>query len=285
MSWILAILLSAVVLGFYDVTKKHAVNRNAVMATLFLATLCGSAAVVTMALLRHGIDAFRCTSREFLLILLKSCIVSASWIFEYAAMQVMPISLATPIRATSPLWILMGGILLYHEIPMPLQGVGMLAIFIGYAMFAVCGSLEGFSWRGRGMSLILAGTLFGSISALYDKYLMNTLQLDPNLVQLYFSIDLVVILGIAALLHKGHTPFSWRWTIPATGLGLIIADFLYFRAVSNPESQISILALMRRSNVLISFGVGCILFHDKNIRRKAFGLAFILLGTILLALC
>ncbi|MBP5638224.1 MAG: DMT family transporter [Victivallales bacterium] len=285
MSWIIAILLSAIVLGIYDVTKKHAVNQNAVMSTLFLATLCGTVTVVAMILLRRGPSAFQCTGREFGLVFLKGCIVSASWIFEYAAMQVMPLSLAAPIRATSPVWILLGGILLYHEIPTPLRAVGMCAIFIGYYLFAVCGRIEGFSWRGRGMIFIFLGTLLGSISALYDKYLMNTLRLDPDLVQLYFSIDLVLILGIAALCHRGITPFQWRWTIPATGIGLVLADFLYFRAVSCPESQISILALMRRSNIIISFSVGCMLFHEKNIRRKIYSLVFIIVGTVLLALC
>ena len=33
--WVLPTILSAVMLGFYDITKKHAVNANAVMPVLF----------------------------------------------------------------------------------------------------------------------------------------------------------------------------------------------------------------------------------------------------------
>ena len=40
--WVLPILGSALVLGVYDVFKKHAVRENSVMPVLFLATLSGT---------------------------------------------------------------------------------------------------------------------------------------------------------------------------------------------------------------------------------------------------
>ena len=185
-SWAVYILLSAVALGFYDITKKHAVDRNAVMPVLFLATLCGSGLFIAATALSGNLNAMACTAREFWLILLKSCIVSASWICVYNAMQTMPISLAAPIRATSPLWTFLGSLVLYHEIPSLGQAVGMITIFTGYYLFSVWGRLEGFSLRGRGMMFIMAGTFFGAVSSLYDKFLLGSLQLDRGLVQFHF---------------------------------------------------------------------------------------------------
>lgn len=286
MSWIVATLLSAVVLGFYDIAKKHAVARNAVMPTLLLATLAGSAAFVLLTLLRGDLQTVTTGApRDFLLIALKSVLVSGSWICVYAAMQTMPISLAAPIRATSPVWTFLGALLLYHELPTPIQAVGMATIFVGYFLFATLGKLEGFSWRSRGMTLILAGTLLGAASSLYDKFLLNSLHLNPTFVQFHFSLGLVVVLGLATLALRGHTPFSWRWTIPVTGLALTLADALYFHAVAQPDSQIAVLALLRRSNILISFGLGGLLFHDVNLRQKALSLLIILIGTLILSLC
>ena len=203
MSWIVATLLSAVVLGFYDIAKKHAVARNAVMPTLLLATLAGSAAFVALTLLRGDLQTVTAGApRDFLLIALKSVLVSGSWICVYAAMQTMPISLAAPIRATSPVWTFLGALLLYHELPSPMQAIGMATIFIGYFLFATLGKLEGFSWRSRGMTLILAGTLLGAASSLYDKFLLNSLHLNPTFVQFHFSLGLVVVLGLASAVRK-----------------------------------------------------------------------------------
>ena len=86
------------------------------------------------------------------------------------------------------------------------------------------------------------------------------------------------------MFFKQQHKFQWRWTIPATGILLIAADFLYFYAVSMPDIHISILSLVRRCNCIVTFGFGVWLFHDTNIKRKALALLFILLGVIILAL-
>ena len=151
--WFLPVLGSALGLGFYDLCKKHAVRENSVMPVLFYATLCGSTVFTVMTFLFGDWRAcVSCTSQVWILILLKSLLVAASWTFVYYAMRDLPISLASPIRASAPLWTFFGSMLLYSEIPTWWQGIGMLSIFAGYYFFSVFGKLEGFSWRSsRGM--------------------------------------------------------------------------------------------------------------------------------------
>ncbi len=289
-SWLLPILGSAAGLGFYDIFKKHTVRENAVMPVLFLATLAGSGFFVLGAAATGNLAAFaNCTFPVWCQILLKSCIVAASWICVYYAMRDLPISIASPIRASAPLWTFAGGVFLFAEIPTLLQGAGMLSIFLGYYAFSVFGKREGISFRRhRGIHLILAGTLLGAGSALYDKYLLGICGVPRETVQFWFSVDLVFLLGAVCLLRSRmgaeKFPFQWRWSILATGVLLIIADWLYFYAVSLPETQISILSLVRRCNCVVTFLVGSLLFHDRNLRRKAAALALILLGVFLLAL-
>ena len=288
-AWFLPTLLSAFSLGFYDIAKKHAVNRNSVMPVLFFATLSGSALyVAVLAGCGRLSGAVVCTTTQFLLVLLKSVLVSSSWICVYYAMRDLPISLASPIRASSPLWTVIGGILLFGELPSAYQLLGMAAIFAGYWLFAGLGKQEGFPPLSRSVILILAGTLLGAGSALYDKYLLNVCRIPREMLQFYFSVDLVFVLGAAYAVRRfvfrhGIT-FQWRWTIPVTGILLIAADYLYFYALSLPGTSISIVSLVRRCNCLVTFFVGVIWFREKNIRRKAFALALILLGVFLLAL-
>lgn len=287
-SWWLPTLLSAIGLGIYDVCKKHAVKENSVMPVLFLATLCGSTFFVIFSALRGDLlPAIVCSTRDFSLVMLKSAIVSASWICVYYAMRELPISLASPIRSTSPLWTMIGGIAIFREIPTLWQAVGMATILIGYMLFSILGKKEGFPWKSKGMQLIVAGTLLGAASALYDKFLLNTLQLDRQMLQLYFSLDLVLLLGAAWGLRTlfGHRhPFIWKWSIPATGILLILADYCYFYALSSEYAPISMISLLRRCSCAVSFFIGALIFRDKNIKAKSWALLLLIIGAALLAL-
>ena len=287
-SWWLPTIVSAVVMGFYDICKKHSVKDNSVMPALFLATSCGTLFfLLLMAARGELVAALSCSLPHFMLILLKSLIVSSSWICVYYALREMPISLAAPIRSTSPLWTMTGGILIFKEIPTLWQAVGMAAILTGYMLISMLGKKEGFSWKSKGMRLIILGTVLGAASAIYDKFLLNTMQLDRQSLQLYFSIDLVFLLGAAWAIRQlfgHHHPFVWKWSIPATGILLIISDYTYFFAVSQADAPISMISLVRRCSCVVSFFVGAWIFHDKNLKSKSWVLLLLLAGVALLAL-
>lgn len=288
-AWFLPTVISALALGFYDICKKHAVNRNSVMPVLFFATLSGSAAyVLVLALCGRVSGAAVCTLPQFILVFLKAVLVSSSWICVYYAMRELPISLASPIRASSPVWTVIGGVILFHELPSWGQAAGMAAIFAGYWFFAGIGKKEGFPPLSKGIILIVAGTLLGASSALYDKYLLNVCRIPREMLQFYFSVDLVFVLGAAYFIRKfvfkQGVAFEWRWTIPVTGILLIAADYLYFYAVSLPDIHISILSLVRRCSCIVTFTFGVWYFRDVNIKRKVFALALILAGVAVLAL-
>lgn len=289
-SWFLPIAVSALCLGVYDLCKKHAVRDNSVMPVLFFATLCGSFFFVALSLWRGEFAAaIACDFPAWMRVLVKTLIVAASWCCGYYALRELPISLAAPIRATSPLWTFSGGLFLYHEIPTLPQGLSMALVFAGYYYFTLLGKLEGFSWRrSRGLHLIIAATLLGAVSALYDKYLLNSLRIPRETVQLWFSLDLVLVLGAVYFIRGRCFPaahkFIWRWTIPLTGVLLIIADYAYFYAVSLPDIQISVLSLIRRASCIVTFVAGVYCFREKYVTRKACALAVVLAGIAGLAL-
>lgn len=289
-SWLFPILGSAIALGFYDLFKKHAVRDNSIMPVLFLATLSGSVLyLVSLAAAGQFFDAAVCSALQWNLIAVKSLMVSASWICVYYAMRELPISIASPIRASAPLWTFIGSLILYNEIPGVWQGIGMLIIFGGYYIFSILGKMEGISFRKhRGIHMIFLGTLLGAACALFDKYLLGLLHIPPATVQFWFSVDLVFILGFAflvrCLIFKKGRSFKWRWSIPITGMLLILADWLYFYALSLPDAQISILSLLRRCNCIVTFSVGYFYFRDANLKGKIIALALILTGVIVLAL-
>lgn len=290
MYWVPLILVSAVGLGLYDVCKKHAVHENAVMPVLFLATTAGTAAFTLVALLTGQLAAaVHVSMADWWRLFIKALIVGSSWTFVYYGMRALPISIAAPIRASQPVWTVLGAYLCFHELPVNLQWLGMAAVFAGFFLFSVLGRREGIHFdRPGGVWCMLAGTLLGAVSALYDKYLLQPCKLSPETVQFWFSLDLVVLTGIALLIQRrtglNRTAFRWRWSIPCVGIVLVAADWLYFTALSQPDTKIFILSLVRRSNVVISFTIGGALFQDVNRHQKLVALVFILLGVALLCL-
>ena len=288
--WLAPIAASAVLLGLYDICRKHAVHANAVAEVLLISSASGAVAYVfALTLCGRLAAAAGCSAGTLGLVAAKALLVGSSWACVYRAMRTMPISLAAPIRATSPLWTLLGAILLFGELPGAARAAGMALVFAGYFRFSALGGREGFSMRHRDMHLIVLGTLLGSASALYDKFLLNVVRIPPQTVQLYFSLFLVAIYAAAWAAWRGRnggegSGFRWRWSIPATGVLLVASDFLYFHAVGLPDVQISVLSLFRRCSCVIPFATGAWLFGDVNLRPKTLALLAILAGVAVIAL-
>jgi len=281
--------LSALTLGLYDVARKHAVRDNSAVDVLLWSSVAGLASFLVVAGCGGTLaDAARATAHQRLLLSIKVALVGASWAAEFLAMRRLPISLAAPVRATAPLWTLLGAIALFGETPGPWRALGMLLMVAGYVALATIGTREGWSWRGPEMGLVVLGTLLGAGSALYDKFLLA--RIAPPTVQLHFSAGLVLLYGAAWLARRAlwpraeRTPFSWRWTIALTGALLVLSDAFYFHAVAQPGAAISLVSVFRRASAVVAFLAGGLLFRDRGLRRKGLALLLVLAGAALAAL-
>lgn len=287
--WVVPILLSALTLGLYDVAKKYAVRDNAVMPVLFLSTLAGLIFFTGMnAVIGTGLP-MQWNGRLLLLVMCKSILVAASWAAVYYGLRELPISIVAPLRSTSPMWSVIGAIIIFGEMPHGLQWLGMVIIFTGSILFAMIGSKENFSWHSKGFILVISGTLLGAGSAIYDKFLLATEKIPVPVLQFHFSWMLVAVCGIALLVRyfvfKSANKFQWRWSIIMTGVLLIISDALYFYALSLPDAQLSILSPLRRASVVAAFIIGGGLFREKLLLPKAAALAVIIIGVVILTVC
>jgi transporter family protein len=288
--WIPLILASALLLAFYDLARKHSVNQNAVMPVLFLSTLSGTLFFTLLLAFTGELPAaLRLGGADHALVLLKSLLVATMWSCVFYAMRALPISIVAPIRSSAPLWTIVGGIFLFHEIPNAWQALGMLAVLVGYVLFSAAGKAEGIHFgRHYGILLVAIGTLLGSITALFDKYLLQTRQIPANTVQFWFALWLVVLIGTGVAVQRQaglqRTPFQWRPAIPLVGILLILSDWCYFHALAEPGRAVSILSLIRRSSVVVVFVLGAALFKEGNLKRKALAMAAILAGVAILCL-
>jgi len=297
--WIYLGIFSAIFLGMYDVSRKHALRQNAVLPVLFLSTVFAASLVLPLILLSRYLPELLSNSNFYvpsisatghLHIFAKAVIVSASWILGYFALKNLPISIASPIGASGLVWTLIGAVILFHEQPTVLQYLGLGLMVVSYYGFSVLGSKEGIIfYNNKWVAFIFLAALLGAASAMYDKFLIQTAGFPPIVVQVWFSIYLVPVLGLVVLLsmlagRKKYTQFAWRWSIPAIGGFLLIADFFYFKALSYHGSLIAAISTLRASGIVVSFLVGGLLFRELQLSSKAIALAGTLAGICLMLL-
>ncbi len=223
---------------------------------------------------------------QHLQLVLKSAIVAASWVFTYFALKHLPLSLGSPIRATSPLWTLFGAILILGERPTWLETVGVLTTLASFVGLSFVGRLEGVHFhRNKWVWFLVAGTLLGAVSSLYDKYLLGRLRFSVPTVQAWFSVYLVVLFTPIAIGWKrrwwSRQEFHWRWTIPFIAFLLLVADYIYFSALRDPNSLVAVVMSLRRGSTLVGFAGGLLLFGEKNGLQKLPAVIGILAGIVL----
>ena len=295
--WLLLAFLSAALLGFYDVFKKRALKDNAVLPVLFLNTFFSSLIFLPFILISAYVpDILSGTIfnvpvvgwEQHKYIIIKSFIVLSSWIFGYFGMKHLPITIVGPINATRPVLVLIGAMLLFGERLNLYQWIGVLLAIISFLLLSRSGKKEGIDFKhNKWIFFIILAALMGAISGLYDKYLMK--QMNPMLVQAWYNVYQLFIMGTVILLlwypkRKSTTPFRWDWTIILISIFLSAADFVYFYALSDQDSMISIVSMVRRGSVIVSFICGAMFFREKNLKSKAIDLALVLIGMIFLYL-
>ena len=279
---------SAIFLAFYDLAKKASVRDNAVLPVLLCSTSFGCLAFpLAVALCGNLSSMFHVDAMTLTLAFSKSVLVAVSWVFTFCALRTLPISIATPIRASAPALVFVFALFLYGEIPGWFQALGMLVTFAGYLAFSWAGRHEGIDFfRSRAVWCAIAGACCSAFSSLWDKYCFQVCASPVQAVQFWFQIGLVAVYGLLLtgqhLMGLARDRFSWRWPIPFVGVLLACADWLYFTGLAVPDVPVSIASLMRRFSVALTFVLGARMFHETNLRRKGFALAMILVGITLL---
>lgn len=295
--WLILAFVSAFFLGCYDICKKKSVNENAVIPVLFLNTLFCSLLLLPLVLVSsfspdilQGTIAYvpSVSFETHGYIFVKSVIVLTSWIFGYFAVKHLPLTLTGPINATRPVMTLIGALLIFGERLNLFQWIGVVITIISFFLLSLSGKKEGISFhRNKWVFFMILAAIAGALSGLYDKFLMQ--KFSPTAVQFWFNSYQCLLMFIVMVVlwyprRKGNTLFQWRWSILLVSIFLTIADFVYFYALTDSDAMISIVSMVRRSSVLVSFAGGVIFFHEKNLKGKALDLVLIIVAMFFLYL-
>ncbi len=295
--WLLLAFCSAALLGFYDVFKKKSLNNNAVLPVLGLNTLFSSLIFLPFILISAFAPLVLDSTIFYVpeagwdvhkFIILKSFIVLSSWIFGYFGMKHLPLTIVGPINATRPVMTLVGAMLIFGERLNMYQWIGVLLAIVSFFMLSRSGKKEGIDFKhDKWIWFIVLAAVLGAASGLYDKYLMG--RFNNMVVQAWYNIYQLFIMGGVLMIlwlpkRKSTTPFRWDWCIILISIFLSAADFVYFYALGMDGSMISIVSMVRRGSVIVSFLFGAMVFREKNLKSKAVDLILVLIGMFFLYL-
>ncbi|MDE7077989.1 MAG: DMT family transporter [Alistipes sp.] len=293
--WLSLAFVSAALLGFYDAAKKKALTENAVLPVLLLNTLFSTLIFLpTILAAECGCGWFDGTVLASTpgdlhahgLVLLKSAIVLTSWIFGYFGIKHLPITIVGPINATRPVMVLVGAMLVFGERLNFYQWTGVGLALLSLFLLSRSSRREGVDFAHNIWIVFVAlSAVTGAVSGLYDKFIMT--RLDAVFVQGWYNLYQLLMMAVVVSIvwwprRHATTPFHWSWAIPLISVFLSLADFAYLMALRESDAMISVVSMIRRGSVVVSFLCGAVLFRERNLRAKAVDLAFILAGMVFL---
>ena len=276
--WLWLSVLSALLLGIYDVAKKKALQSNGVYWILLSSTAL--TAIYLSPFLSSG------SLQDHLSLVLKAVLVSTSWVSGLIAMQHLPLTTVSTIKASRPMFVVFFSIILFGERLNLLQWLGVAVVMT--ALFLSSRSKRHETDKetsAKGMTCMIISVLSGAASALYDKYILQ--HLEPLFVQSWTNIYITVLLALVMLVQyltdKEHfQPFRWDWHILVISVLITVSDAIYFYSVKDPDALLSVISMIRRSSVLITFLGGALIFKEGQIKDKALDLVLMMVGVALL---
>ena len=296
--FILFAFCSAMFLGLYDVAKKKSVTDNAVLPVLFLSVLF-STLIFSPFLLdsQFGLGWFKGENmaaeplglKEHGLVFFKSLIVLTSWICGYFSIKHLPLTITSNISATRPMMVLVGAIAIYGEKLNAWQWGGVLLSIVSLYLLSRVSRKEGYGFKSnKWFFMAVLAAVAGAASGLFDKYVMTQIE-SPTQLLAWNNLYQTGTMGLMLLLlwmpkRATTTPFRWSWYIVAISVMLSLADYFYFSALVEAGSMISLVSIVRRSSVVVSFFFGVLIFKERNVKAKLLDLLLIILGMVLIYL-
>lgn len=294
--WIWLALASAILLGFYDVAKKYSLKRNGIYFVILAAT--GFTAVFLCPFLSPGPAAYH------LKIAVKAVIVTATWLSGMEALRLLPITTVSTFKASRPMFVVLFSILLFGERLNLWHWLGVAAVLVALWLLGAASGREGFRFgSGRGFWALIISMVTGVASALWDKYIIRSFvfegplspvyaALPENLqvplflqswTNVYITILLAVIVAVKAVRDgERRERFRWDWSLLAIAVLITLSDAIYFLAINQEGSLLSVISLVRRFSIVVTFFVGAIIFREGKIKGKSAALAFMIVGILLL---
>ena len=300
--WVVLSLISAFLLGFYDIFKKQTVVGNAIIPVLFYSTMISAVMFLPFILLSQWkpfiftggfmekLFIEPLTLQQHLFIIGKTALILASWMFSYSAMKHLPITVVGPVNQLRPAITVILMFCVFHESLTWLQGIGVVLAIISFYFMNRSGKLEGINFRSdKWVFMLLGSAVLVALSGVYDKFLLSKESISPATIQAWYTIyDFLMMAALYLLIwlpKRKEQPFEWRWGFVAMALFVTVADVIYLTGLKQEAAVVVIIPLILYGvRLIVSFVYGIFGFKEQNIRSKIIPLLMVLAALVCLCI-
>lgn len=290
----LLVLVYGVIKGLREICKKKALEKNSVTEVLLVYTFLSLLICTPQIPNARGL-----TINQYLWVALKAFVIFIAWIAGFKAIKKLPISLCGVLDLSRVLFASLLGVIVLGEKITFFKGIGLLFVsagllFLRFNPFEKKGKSSSAESNSPSISeerndssirffifLAFLSCILNAVSGLLDKILMK--EMNSSQLQFWYTFFLVVYYSIYALvrrikIHGSVWSNGWVWFL---AVGLIVMDKALFIANGYPESQVTVMTMIKQSSVIISILSGKFIFKEKNILHKALCAVIIIAGILI----
>ena len=302
MQWVILSLISAFLLGFYDIFKKRTVVGNAIIPVLFYSTLISGLVFLPFIITSHFYPAWvegefwkqffvePLTGRQHLLVFGKTALILMSWMFSYSAMKNLPITVVGPVNQLRPAISLLLLFAIFQEHLIWTQWVGVVLALVSFYLMNRSGKLEGIQFKSnKWVYMLLGSAILVALSGVYDKFLLSGESISPSAIQAWYTIYDFLMMAVLYFAiwrpKRAQQPFEWRGGIVWMALFVTIADVIYLSGLKQEAAVIVLIPLILYGvRLLVSFAYGALFFREKNIRSKIVPLLMVIAALVFMCI-
>lgn len=272
--WIVFILIYSLLKGSREGMKKAALKKSSSSEILFFYSLIGFILITPF-----SSDAFAIAPVYVFYIFIKSAVVCIAWIFAFTALKSMSVSLYGIMGLSRMVFSTMLGVLALGESFTLPKAIGVVLVIIGLMLANRKKSAETKGVTAFVLVAALLNCFFNAVSGTMDKVLMQfmtSLQL-----QFWFMLFSTVIYGAILFVRREKISVKCLRTnywIPLMSISLIVGDRLLFEANASPDSEVTLMTIIKQSSVIVTVLTGYFVFKEKHILYKLMCAGIVLAG-------
>lgn len=276
--WIVFIIIYALLKGGREGMKKAALKKSSSNEILFFYTFIGF--IFT---LPYAQAALKLDSMYIFYAFIKSAVCCTAWLFSLIAIKQMSVSLYGIIDLSRMIFSTMLGVFVLGESFTLSKAIGVVLVITGLLLVNI--KKDKSNSRELSFSILIAALLncfLNAVSGTMDKVLMQ--HMEANQLQFWFMFFMSVIYGVILIIKKEKISIKnicKNYWIPLMSLSLVLGDKLLFEANANPQSEVTLMTLIKQSAVIVTVLTGWIVFKEKNILYKLTCASIVLIGIII----
>jgi len=277
--WIIFILLYGILKGAREPIKKGVLRDVGVLTALFVYTFVGFLMSAPTA-----VGVFSVTPFAFGLVVIKSLVIFVAWILAFVAIKKVPVSVYGICDMSRVIFSTLLGVFFLKESLTAKGIVSLVLVVIGLYFANTKKSAENENYQMKYIWLILAECFLNAVSGTMDKYIMSTGEITSSALQFWFMLLLSVFYLAYILIKREKLELKKAFTNPwlyVLSFSLVLGDRLLFIANADPESQVTVMTLIKQSSAIVTVILGRLIYKEKNILRKLICAGIILAGITL----